>query len=54
MRFPKFLGIGNLVRLGGNITGWKKYSFYLTNSWAFSIGLGIALFSLDLGKELIF
>jgi hypothetical protein len=44
--------IDAIGRLGGNVTGWNKCSFTLTNSWAFPIGLGTSFFSLDLGKDI--
>jgi hypothetical protein len=39
-------------RSRGNIIGWRKDCFYLTNSWALFVGMGIDLIFLDLGKEL--
>jgi hypothetical protein len=37
-------------RLGGNVTRWNKFSFTLTNYWAFPIGIRNSFFSLDLGN----
>ena len=32
---------------------WNKYSFTLTNSWAFPTRLETSFFSLDIGKDII-
>jgi hypothetical protein len=46
----EFSYIDAIGRSGGNITGWKRSSYTLSNSWAFPTGLGVALFSMDMGK----
>jgi hypothetical protein len=48
----EFSYIDVVGRSEGNMNGWRKCSFYLTNSWAFSTSLGTTLSILDLGKEL--
>jgi hypothetical protein len=46
----EFSYIDAIGRSSGNITGWKRCSFTLSNSWAFPTSLGVVLFSLDMGK----
>jgi hypothetical protein len=38
-------------RFGELVFGWRKRSLIFSNSWTFSSGIGIALYSTDLGKE---
>lgn len=46
-----FAFIDALGRSRGLITGWKKDSLSLSNSWAFPFGLGTSLYSLEFAKE---
>lgn len=36
----------------GNISRWKRPPYTLSNSWAFPTSLQVALFSMDMGKEI--
>jgi hypothetical protein len=47
-----FSYIDAIEKSGGNTNRWKQSSYTLSNSWAFPTSLGVALFSMDTGKEI--
>jgi hypothetical protein len=48
----EFMYLDSRARSGGLVSGWKGRSLSLSNCWSFGLGLGIVLYSQDLGKEL--